>query len=185
MARVITFSRVYPSYHPKAGQPTHFVEKLWNAHNAHTLDEEFFMPFEDDVWELNKSLPYETVQDFLKSLAIRWEIKPKMHTIRAGKRWKEGDRASFRVWSGKPYASKQIIIMPEVTICQVLDIEIDVMSNVYINGEKNQLSEFVDMLAENDGLTRTDLFHWFNKLPFSGQIIFQHNSPKSYSECLT
>lgn len=28
MAKVITFSRQFPSYHPKAGQPTYFVEKV-------------------------------------------------------------------------------------------------------------------------------------------------------------
>jgi hypothetical protein len=29
--KVITFSRTYPSYHPKAGQPTYFVEKVWSS----------------------------------------------------------------------------------------------------------------------------------------------------------
>lgn len=31
MAKVITFSRVFPSYHPKAGQPTYFVEAIYKA----------------------------------------------------------------------------------------------------------------------------------------------------------
>lgn len=31
MAKVITFSRTFPSYHPKAGQPTYFVEKFYNS----------------------------------------------------------------------------------------------------------------------------------------------------------
>jgi hypothetical protein len=28
MSKVLTFSRVFPSYHPKAGHPTYFVEKM-------------------------------------------------------------------------------------------------------------------------------------------------------------
>jgi hypothetical protein len=33
MSRVITFSRTYPAYHPKAGQQTYFAEKI-NAHES-------------------------------------------------------------------------------------------------------------------------------------------------------
>ena len=29
MAKVITVSQKFPASHPKAGQPTHFVEKIW------------------------------------------------------------------------------------------------------------------------------------------------------------
>jgi hypothetical protein len=32
MSRVLTFSRVFPAYHPKAGQPTGFVEKIWKGY---------------------------------------------------------------------------------------------------------------------------------------------------------
>lgn len=149
MAKVITFSRVYPSYHPKANQPTHFVEKLWNAHNVHAFGEEFFMPFEEGVRGLNKDLPYSTISDFLMSISRREGLKPKIHTIRAGKRWKQGDMASFRVWSGKPYNSRQIIIMPDVEIYDVINIEIDALATVYINGKRNESPAFIDMLAEN------------------------------------
>ena len=31
MAKVITVSRTFPDYHPKAGQPTYFVEQILNA----------------------------------------------------------------------------------------------------------------------------------------------------------
>lgn len=37
MARVITFSRKFPSYHPKAGQPTHFVEQILNSFDLKML----------------------------------------------------------------------------------------------------------------------------------------------------
>ena len=30
MARIITFSRTFPAYHPKAGEPTYFVEMILN-----------------------------------------------------------------------------------------------------------------------------------------------------------
>ena len=31
MSKVIIFSRVFPAYHQKVGQPTYFVEKLWQS----------------------------------------------------------------------------------------------------------------------------------------------------------
>ena len=33
MSRVMTFSRVFPSYHPRKGDPTYFVEAILNANN--------------------------------------------------------------------------------------------------------------------------------------------------------
>ncbi|MGL4598529.1 MAG: hypothetical protein ACRCYO_13510 [Bacteroidia bacterium] len=40
MAKVITFSRVFPAHHPKKGQPTHFVEKVW----ANLVDQQKQLP---------------------------------------------------------------------------------------------------------------------------------------------
>ena len=37
MAKVITFSRTFPSYHPKKGQETKFVEKFLNGVKCHTI----------------------------------------------------------------------------------------------------------------------------------------------------
>lgn len=37
MSKVIMFSRVFPAYHPKAGEPTNFVEKIAKVEKIHTI----------------------------------------------------------------------------------------------------------------------------------------------------
>jgi hypothetical protein len=151
MSRVITFSRQFPSYHPKKGQPTYFVEKV--CRGIHSWSKEAKEICDLDVWA---------------------SCIPKNHTIRAGKRWKVGDKFSPRVWSGKPYNSKQIIIAPDIEIKKVWDFEIK--DGLFFIGEDlyayNSSVELLDKLAENDGLNQIDLLNWF-KYPkeFSGQII--------------
>jgi hypothetical protein len=154
--RVITFSRTFPAYHPKAGQQTHFVEKIWNS-----------------ITELG--LPHFKNKDF--SDDFMWSILPlsnyrcKYHTIRAGNRWKVGDKFSPRVWSGKPYNSKQIIIAPDIEIKKVWDFEIK-DHRFIVDGMVKGIDEAILTIAENDGLTIFGFMDWF-KFPkeFKGQII--------------
>jgi hypothetical protein len=97
-------------------------------------------------------------------------VEPKYHTIRAGHRWKVGDKFSPRVWSGKAYRSKQFIIGPDIEVKKVWDIEKH-HDFFMINGN-GVLAREVSELAKNDGLDELDLRHWFGKEPkFSGQII--------------
>ena len=92
---------------------------------------------------------------------------PKRHTIREGKHWKDGDMASIRVWSGKPYRSKQIAIAPDVQL-KVLDVEINLQGVIKVEGKETNAFR----IAENDGLSLEDLRGWFDpSLPFSGQIL--------------
>lgn len=37
MAKVITFSRTFPAYHPQKGQPTLFVESIISGEKKHTI----------------------------------------------------------------------------------------------------------------------------------------------------
>jgi len=166
MSKVITFSTKYPAYHPKAGQPTHFVEKLLLSINegVNNIDKPYL---------LGKFLP------------------PKHHTIRSGNRFKVGDKFSPRVWgndvnpiSGRrgPYHSKQIIIAPDIEIKKVWDFEMDLngvysIDGKYILGEFNEDEAVEIQLAKNDGFSNpADMFDWFmpnyNKpKSFRGQII--------------
>lgn len=196
MSKVITFSRTFPAYHPRKGEPTYFVEKFWNSFNVHALDQDFHVPFEEDLIDLNKNLPYAILDTFKFCLKGRYEMPPKHHTIRAGHRFKAGEYFSPRVWSGKPYNSKQIIIAPDTEIKKVWDIliirhgdtfhfELDNklrMSFNYDNYLQNALPYskdwFGNIIAENDGLNKIDLFDWFFLAPtfkkelfFKGQII--------------
>lgn len=159
MSKVITFSRVFPKYHPKAGQPTYFVEKFYKS---------LF---------LMKCVPPELATDFNFAVMNDYNYKAKNHTIRSGNRWKVGDKFSPRVWSGKPYNSKQIILSDDVEIKQIYQVRIwrESLLNwrIYINGEIISAPK-ISELATNDGLTHRDLLEWFNvpvEKNFEGQII--------------
>lgn len=112
MSKVITFSRFFPAYHPKAGQPTYFVEKIWQSLGGPTHDHA--MAFA------------ERPGDYTSSIAWGYRMVDgiKHHTIRAGHRWKEGDWFSPRVWSGKPYRSKMIQFAPDIQVKKVWDFDI-------------------------------------------------------------
>jgi hypothetical protein len=161
MSRVITFSRVFPAYHPKAGQPTGFIEKIF--HSIYKDKPSMFFDAKlGNIW-LDPHLTGE-----------------KHHTIRNGNRWKVGDKFSPRVWSGKPYNSKQIIIAPDIEIKKIWDVKVEkevyynentgvkVITKISINGAHKTAN--YEPLAKNDGLSLDDLCHWFAK-PMIGQII--------------
>lgn len=165
MAKVITFSRYFPPHHARAGEPTYFVEKVWKSlFETRQLDGV-------NEREYQSAFPCQ----FTEAENIH-NHKPKHHTIRAGHRWKAGDKASLRVWKDKPYRSKQIEFA-EVEIKKVWDFEIkphkygfDVLLNhLWFAGE-------LQLIAKNDGLEYGDFISWFGldkekTKPFVGQII--------------
>ncbi len=168
MARVIILSRNFPAYHPQKNQPTYFVEKFLKCwESMHTLEEVKYADLIDSK--------------FVDS----WHFKntyPKGHTIRQGERFKVGDYFSPRIWSGKPYQSKQIIIAPDTKIENVYDFEIKVAykelpldydTDIIINHRfYHSDDKIMQQLAQNDGLKLPDLLRWFKyPQPFKGQII--------------
>lgn len=166
--KVRTLSRVYPSYHPKAGQPTQFVEKIhWGMAPAIHAQ---FGTGSDMIHELNKHLPEKIVQDFIDTLDDDSDFRDiiKHHTIRAGHHFNPGDWFSPRVWSGAPYNSKQIIIAPPIQVKKTWDF-VNAHPGFIFNGRAVVKSEMTE-LALNDGLSVDDLIEWFNK-PFDGQVI--------------
>lgn len=169
MARVLTFSRVFPKYHPKAGQDTFFVEKILSG----------IMPKQQNgLIDLNDLLEnVGTIINDFQLLCSPTEIKS--HTIRAGNRWKVGDKFSPRVWSGKPYCSKQIIISPDIEVKKIWDVEVinsdgkgDYDIGFWVKVDDVVKSDFwVNEIAINDGLSLEDYMGWFNKPIFMGQVI--------------
>jgi hypothetical protein len=144
--KVLIVSRYFPSYHPRAGDPTLFVQKI-----LHSL----------------------VAPDFEPIGSIGWP--PKFHTIRAGKNWKVGDLASLRYWTAKPYASKQHEFA-QVEIKKIYDIHIDINGVVDINNcyewGLGSLDQSYEILAKNDGLSYEDFCGWFpSGKEFTGQII--------------
>ena len=169
--RVMTFSTTFPSYHPRKGQLTCFVEKIWLG--LYQLDIDFM---DSDGWK------NDTVgQDYNDIIWISKNL-PKWHTIRKGHRWKAGDWFQPVIWgddinpkSGRsgPYQSKQIKIGPPIEVKKVWDIDITDDGFISINGALFADRSLLRELAQNDGLVLDDFAAWF-KYPgtwFDGQII--------------
>ena len=173
MSRVITFSRQFPSYHPKKGEPTYFVEQICNSLNR-------------------MGYAIEEIDCLcMDNIGLHDSVKTqKHHTIRAGSRWKAGDKFSPRVWSGRPYNTPQVTISEDVEVIKTWkieiyyfpDLDVEVPFEVFINDrfycEVGSIAW--DEIAKNDGLSGQDLTAWFVKknfkfikgVPiFSGQII--------------
>lgn len=107
-------------------------------------------------------------------------LETKHHTIRQGRRWKEGMKFSPRVWSGKPYNSKQIIIAPDIEIVKTWDVKIECVGpDIMVLLPTESKSQFQMLssgeVAKNDGLMLPDFRDWFNNngkpSEFEGQII--------------
>jgi hypothetical protein len=163
MAKVITFSRVFPAYHPKAGEPTYFMEKIWRGLPIPCC----FPNVDGSVLDI---LEFDKEPDMVKH-----------HTIRAGHRWKVGDWFSPRVWSGKPYHSKQIQFAPDIQIKKVFDFKIVLVEDGMLRSYEMQINGKLRSTGmevfTNDGLTYNDFCDWFKMdsakkdIHFDGQII--------------
>jgi len=177
MSRFITFSRTFPAYHPRAGQPTYFVEKIYNSiYKQKTGD-----------WSdaLGDTSSYVVELDHLQK-------ETKHQTIRAGHRFKPGDMFSPRVWGNDinpktgrsgPYHSKHIIIAPDIEVKKTCDFDIKVDGDYKCimidnwpfyeeNGRFITQVQALETLCKNDGLSVEDFKAWFKwGKPFTGQII--------------
>ena len=186
MRHVRMVSRVFPSHHPKKGQSTHFVEKILDS-----VQYGWFLNYYEWLVKNNPNIPSDDISSFVKTIQAI-ETQPKHHTVRAGKHLKVGDTVSLRVWSDKPYRSKQIIIAPDQEIKKLWDIEIKkvpLRSNkskgmyvVFIDGKaQTNEKEFMKLVA-NDGLSFEDFCDWFElnnekkEIHFEGQIICWNDS---------
>lgn len=160
---------MFPIGHPKAGQPTYFVEKFWNSiDKILSFDQIKHLPCQD----------YGKLNDFIPlNLNLMLE---KHHTLRVGSRWKVGDKFSPRVWSGKPYNSKQIIIAPDIEIVKLWNVVIESTPNQTLVMERTESHTSFNLLslgevATNDGLSIEDFVSWFNpnrkNIELSCQII--------------
>lgn len=167
MSKVRTFSRHFPKGHPKSGEPTFFVEKIWESLYPDIVGWEGFSSLKEHGFDIGLNNIYY----------------PKHHTIRAGNHFKVGDFFSPRVWSDKPYTSKQITIAPDIQIKKIWDFEMKPKlwfdeCEYYINGKRYGGDELVEV-AKNDGLSIMDFACWFGgnkaaatkRKSFTGQIL--------------
>lgn len=164
--KVITFSKYFPKKHPRSGMPTYFPEKIWGG------------LLELGVISLSKTVELSRatgIGNWNMNTIRHANLGFKYHTIRAGDRWKVGEQFSPRVWSGKPYASKQVEIAPPITIEKIWEFGIN-KTDYFIKDSKgiirtilrNDLRE----IAMNDGLERDDFESWFAIHPKKGENYF-------------
>ena len=145
---VITLSQVFPATHFKAGEPTGFKEKVEAA---------------------------------IKQLEGEWW---KLHTIRANcelwaKRFEKiatGEAClSIRMWTGKPYCSKQVEILrltrEDGIGLQVLKFTFgDINKPVIVGGNDPTPT----VLSHNDGLSETDWRYWFSDYDITQTLAVIH-----------
>lgn len=144
---VITLSQVFPATHARAGEPTGFKEKVEAA---------------------------------IKQLEGEWW---KLHTIRANcelwaKRFEKiatGEAClSIRMWTGKPYRSKQVEIL-RLTREDGIGIErltFDRSPHLLPNVDYKPVG--VGNLANNDGLSLDDWKEWFKGYDLSKPLAIIH-----------
>jgi len=180
MPKIITFSRVFPAYHPRKGEDTHFIEAILTQIGIDYTSDKYF------VWlvENNPKISAKFLDDFFLSLSH--DIAPKSHTIRAHKRpLKVGDSINPHCWAGRPYNKTtegfwQVKFAPDIEIVKTWDVKVEkdnyrnengsttIVTKITINGCHK--TENYEPLAANDGLNLDDLCNWFVK-PMVGQII--------------
>lgn len=150
------------------GEPTYFREKIWLAGTYKNITP-------------GKKVLCDFSQGFQKISKI--EIYPKLHTIRAGNRWKAGDKIHMAYGvRTKNYEqfNKGISELEYVKSVQNFAIKWYPGDDIHPNGSitvgiDGTIIDDVNQLAINDGFD--DLLYfmkWFNK-DFTGQIIHWTN----------
>jgi len=162
---VLSFSTVFPSHHPRKGEPTYFVQKIWKG----LVEEPDDALYSHDVaghWSVYKE--------------IHNTIKPKFHTLRAGNRFKVGDFFLPRIWSGKPYCSKQFSIWNPIQVRKTWDVKITIEKFTFELLLEGKLPKDLEEIAINDGLSVYDFIYWFrykkSHFEMDGQIICWNDS---------
>ncbi len=175
MSKIITFSQEFQKGHMKQGEKTLFVEKIINQRGINYKSPDYLnMLISLNSEKLNdKKLSIWDLVDFQNDLIVTNEIKS--HTIRGSARFKVGEMFTPAVWKGKPYTECQIIFSPDIEVVKTWNVVIqkdNFQVTLPIKGKTNEFSMLSNgVVANNDGLELLDFKDWFNKLPFTGQII--------------
>lgn len=182
----LPFSTHWPNHMPNhmAGKLTLFPDKILESLKE-VVD---FYYYDYHCGELPLGIkPWDDIPDVEV-------IKPKIHTIRPGGRWKPGIMIDFFFWTGKPYRSPHCKFAPRVPVKSVqsigiywsekkfengsilkrVEVGIDdytLEDAVWIDGKLQHYAYWFEKLAENDGFDSIeDFFAWFNE-DFTGKII--------------
>jgi hypothetical protein len=186
-SRIITFSRTFPSYHLRKGEPTFFVEAILTQLGIDYTSHNYF------VWlvENNPKISEVFLDKFYNSLSQN--IAPKSHTIRSHKRpLKVGEYINPNCWAGKPYNKTeegfwQIKFAPNIEVkkmwgyevkCPSKGVEQWFLNSSTMVSENNEYMQqwfnanLIKEIAKNDGLELADFLLWFkHPSEFKGNII--------------
>ncbi len=159
---VLTLSKSFPAKHSNAGKPTNFRDAFYAG----------------QVFNRGSECLY---------------LRPKLHTIRANyplweKRIKDVQSQqaflSVRMWSGKPYWSKQIEIA-RLTAANGVGIQklcFPNRSTALVDYPERKLSVDFKLLAKNDGLSLADWCDWFRHYDLSKPLAIIHFTKFRYNE---
>ena len=173
MSKVLTFSRVFPSYHPRKGEPTYFVEAMLTQLGIDYTKHDYF------IWlvENNPDIDEWFLNEFYERLSH--DIDPKSHTIRAhNKPLKVGEWVNPKCWAGRPYNKTkegywQIKFAPDIEVKKVWDFE-SKDAWIYLKSKDHnwggvEQTKFTE-IAKNDGLTYDDLKKWIKYPKDTGEM---------------
>lgn len=164
---VCMISKQFLATHPRRGQPTHFREKIFNAHGQQNKDD--------------RGLIYLAK---LHTIRDNYEYWARIaNEVNAGR-----GILSLRQWTGSPYnfqrdgsKPKEFLQLPKmgvqkITIEKIIDAHISEGTplsigfdySIFIDGKA---SKQVGILPQNDGLSDADFRGWFKKPIIKGAII--------------
>lgn len=163
-------------------KPNYFVRKIWSALVSFQIERPISFEIFDALHlnALNVRFDYSTDFSFEKA-----EYKPKIHTIRAGNRWRVGMMIDFfintRTINMFRFAPKTPAKhVQNIKIRYIIDpgypdetmIEFYIDNKLFCIGYKEYVLKKIYDLAINDGFeSAEDFLNYFNK-EFTGQIIF-------------
>jgi len=173
-----------------SGKPTYVIEQIWLSlirlpktatgrieviGDFERYADRYFQQF-GRHWDGCICSPHPDIQ-------IQTVLAPKLHTIRAGRRWAPGDTLHFCV---NPRSKSYFQFAPVRLVVSVQEIYIKWFSRygdwkgdtlTFIDGEAVR-ADVIAQLAKNDGFPSVEaFFEWFSE-DFSGQII--HWTPLRY-----
>lgn len=150
---VLTLSKVFPAYHYRKGEPTHFKD-AFNAGQVVNRGSE----------SLYRHPKLHTIRANYELWAKRFE------QIERGEA-----QLSIRQWSGKPYHSKQEVIAnltkdDGVGIQRLITIGCATIHPMYAD----ETHVDTNTLSKNDGLSKVDWVNWFEKYDLTEPLAIIH-----------
>lgn len=169
-------SRFFPANHPRAGEPTHFIEKI-----CLSLLELDLISTSRTV-EIARAIGSDLITDLYSLRSLN--VPSKVHTIRAtGKKPIEsGDSIQFFSWRGAPYRSPWLVLLPPIPIVKTWPFQMEPrlwLDECQFKMNSESAQHLVGQIARNDGLKTIDFAEWFcgsamadsKRKPFTGSIL--------------